>query len=708
LKQSIDAFLKPYKLNSTEQLLAAQNIMDFIASEDLKYHIINNLTIHHTYNDDLLIAKQLSEPDYNTVIDIVKAETLQWLIWYFSNLNLIALETKEDESFFGFWKNRVKLNNGRLHNMFENLPNQPTELIEYLVAEFNIPVSMQEQYFMQVLWQIKGWVGYFKWSNQFKDNPWVIHRAAVIDILAVWLSYEWFYWNKTSKKLPLKFITADTDNLCVNVAWQQYRVSKAGSIEISMTNSDLLFILIKAKELAEQSDLLQKINIKKTISATKPDAQFIFCIDVRSEGLRYQIEKIGRYHTYGYAGFFGFVYQLQQNSGRVTCQCPALIEPEIVVKVNNFKQSLVIRSSNLLLRVIDKLKSGLLSAFASYEMFGLGFLPKLLCKTYFSKSYIAVQDQFDISQIDIQQAAVGIKQFLQTIGLVQQFAETVVLIGHRAQTDNNPYQASFDCGACGGNAGDSNAIITCNLLNNNEVRRELNKLGIDIPVSTVFVAASHNTTTDQVYWYNAVTNSATTQKIVALQKQVEQASRALRIEREQRLPNTGRTAWQRAADWAEIMPELGLVNNKAFIVAPREFTMEQDFQQRVFLHSYNPQLDSDGAVLESIMLGPMLVAHWINMQYFFSTLFPDTYGSGNKAIHNIIPNLGVMEGNLSDLKTGLPIQSISYKQRWLHVPLRLQVILYAKQSHVDAILAKHQQLANLVAGDWIFLTVIQP
>ncbi len=45
------------------------------------------------------------------------------------------------------------------------------------------------------------------------------------------------------------------------------------------------------------------------------------------------------------------------------------------------------------------------------------------------------------------------------------------------------------------------------------------------------------------------------------------------------------------------------------------------------------------------MSAPMVVANWINLQYFGSVARPDIFGAGNKLLHSVVGgNLGVIEG----------------------------------------------------------------
>ena len=104
------------------------------------------------------------------------------------------------------------------------------------------------------------------------------------------------------------------------------------------------------------------------------------------------------------------------------------------------------------------------------------------------------------------------------------------------------------------------------------------------------------------------------------------------------------------------------------------------------------------------MTAPMLVTHWINWQYHASTCDPTRLGSGNKVLHNVVGGtLGVFEGNGGDLRIGLSRQSLHDGQRWMHEPLRLTVVIDAPQAAIDAVIAKHAVVSQLVEGGWLHM-----
>ncbi len=303
---------------------------------------------------------------------------------------------------------------------------------------------------------------------------------------------------------------------------------------------------------------------------------------------------------------------------------------------------------------------------------------------------------------------------LQAMGLRGPVPALLVLLGHGSQSANNPQAAGLDCGACCGQSGEINTRLLAGLLNEVEVRAELCKRGHDLPAHCHVLAGLHNTSTDevQVFAHEAVptTLQPSWQR---LRQALDEAAVRVRRERAAKLglapvqEQPGKLLdllRRRARDWAQTRPEWGLAGNAAFIAAPRSRTRGVDLQGRAFLHDYDWQQDGEGCLLELIMTAPMVVAHWINLQYFTSTTDNLRFGSGNKLLHNVVGgHIGVFEGNGGDLRIGLARQSLHDGRQWMHRPLRLHVVIDAPQAMIDRVIAAHAVVRDLVHNGWLHL-----
>jgi uncharacterized protein YbcC (UPF0753/DUF2309 family) len=493
-------------------------------------------------------------------------------------------------------------------------------------------------------------------------------------------------------------------------------------------------VWLAAYEGHYRDELLGSLRRQDAPPRARPAAQAVFCIDVRSEGLRRHLEAVGPYETIGFAGFFALPVRYRSwGSAEGVDLCPVLVRPstEIAERPLGGPNSAASRQLTArqgiaaAQRAFVHAKKGSVSQFVLAEAGGILAGPIVIAKTLLPDRYQAARRWArqvlatpPATFIDAEPApgvmsdeeqALFAEAALIGMGLTSSFAPVVLLCGHGSTTENNPYGSSLDCGACGGNKGGPSARAAAAILNRRATRHLLGERGIVVPDETVFVAGEHDTTTDTVTILDThLVPRSHQDAVAALQRSLERAGTAAAAARLPWLPggaSQGRSAPpnKRAADWAQVRPEWGLARNAAFIIAPRAVTAGVDLAGRCFLHSYDPGVDLDGVALETILTAPMVVAHWINAQYYFSTVEPGILSAGDKTAHNIVAGIGVVQGAGGDLKVGLPRQSLYDGQRAYHEPMRLLVVVQAPLELLEQVIARNSVLRELFDGQWVHL-----
>lgn len=599
------------------------------------------------------------------------------------------------------------------------MPEDSALALQLLLDKIGVGEGQVVDYLTRHFSQLVGFASHLKWRQAQGDSQ------LLNDYLAMRLFYEWQYAGPVLARYYDPAIKPWTQLSPVS-GYESSVVSREG--DYARLWQDAYELNYQNRLLAELTEARQKVHDQKA----SPLCQLVFCIDVRSEPIRRNLEKLGPYATFGFAGFFGFAMQFKSLGSALSLDlCPVLIKPSKSVteidKDGSCQRKLNLQS--LLATAVQlrkRLKSSLLGAFGLVEAFGLASALPLFARTLaprqYESAFQAVGRQFcghgrpeiDASAFSLEEKIALARANLKAIGLSRELAPVVVLCGHKGHSQNNPYASALDCGACGGNSGGASARLAAHILNDREVRFGLASQGVPIPDESVFIAAEHNTTTDSFEFYDVPDLTTFQEQIFErLQADLERAGALVREERRQTLPMSVIAGMNepscRSVDWAQVAPEWGLAGNAAFIAAPRSVTAAVNLEGRSFLHSYDCSQDEDGSVLELIMTAPMVVAQWINMQYYLSTMDNEVFGSGSKVVHNVVGDFGVMQGALSDLKIGLPAQSVmSAEGERMHEPMRLLVVIRAGTEAIDKVLKKHEPVASLVRNRWLHLVAMNP
>ena len=614
------------------------------------------------------------------------------------------------------------------------LPADPLATIAQVVEALGIPERAVEDYLHRALFDIGGWAAYARylvWESELyggKDDT-------LVELLAIRIA--WGYALFKERTDP-----------ALQEAWREAMEAAAALPRDEQLGDDpelaVDLILQHAFEHAWQRKLVARL--ADNMARPRPAAparkalQAAFCIDVRSEVYRRALETVcPEAETVGFAGFFGFpIEYIPIGRTKGGAQCPVLLTPaftvcEHVKHASGEEETEVLGLRLLRRRAYKAWKSFKLSAVSSFtyvETMGLTFAGKILSDTLgltrpvqdpntdgIDRSVIGrIGPRLEPREVggratgfDAGQRVAMAEAVLRAMSMTEDFARLVLLAGHGSTTVNNPHASGLDCGACGGHTGEANARVAAAILNDAGVRKGLVAKGITIPADTWFVGCLHDTTTDEIRLYDLDDLPSTHgEDLAKLKEWLAKASVLARMERAALLglpkdAAVDRQVLARSRDWSQVRPEWGLAGNAAFIAAPRARSQGLELHGRSFLHNYEWAKDDGFKVLELIMTAPMVVASWINLQYYGSTVNNRAFGAGNKVLHNVVGQIGVLEGNAGDLKVGLPWQSVHDGTRFVHEPLRLNVFIEAPRDAIDAVIAKHASVRDLVDNGWLHL-----
>ncbi len=856
-----------------------------ITPEDLCNELINSIAYKNTLYDviDLLKNTSISE----TVDELTIKAAISFLDEGQSVIGMPNREKgffkAWREMALRNWRYLIRTGRG-IESIIGDME-EPEEVIDTILKSLKIPEELWEGYITLELAKLKGIVGFIRWRSHNKNYYWQIkYPIDVVDYTAVRLAISKAVMDHYAKEMAdysslVAFLTENKSKAFLLYEYNsghgpgelieeipEYLNSPEGYIEDYVekrakiiAENHLIFLdkwlsklnfrveELKMEEVLELLNLYEEfyeaegyiwlnaleetfiekivnnVNTEVADKESTPIAQALFCIDVRSERFRRNLEAVGDYKTYGIAGFFGVPMAfVELTKGHEEYLCPVLIKPRnVVIEIPKEFEYHHHGYSHLVEEILHDLKQNVFTPYITVEAIGFLFGFDFIGKTFMPLEYSRIREkvveeklstdilidklsreeienivstvyeitvrkvlkhEFNISEEKLDKDVIsevvkvsmeggdysealeslGISKHIQkdlfeklrnvyrvergyrdltierlknigfsdeekatmlanalmAIGLTENFSQIILVIGHGSKSDNNPYESALDCGACGGAAGLHNARVFCKIANDKKVREILKeKFGIEIPEETIFIPGLHNTTTDEVSLHDLEYVPAKYKiTIQRIREDLEKARLLSSSERYIELFGEGgeleyekmKEIEKNAYDWSQVRPEWGLSGNFAFIIGDRNLTSKADFGGKVFLHSYNYKIDQKGFLLETILSGPLIVGEWINMEHYFSSTDNEVYGSGSKVYHNVVGRIGVMSGNLSDIRTGLPAQTVLKGDIPFHNPVRLIVLISAPFDFALSVINRIYKVRELIKNRWINVIIFDP
>lgn len=465
--------------------------------------------------------------------------------------------------------------------------------------------------------------------------------------------------------------------------------------------------------------------------ANIPSFEAFFCIDDRSCSLRRYIEQFDpNCSTYGTPGHFGIdAFFLSKNAKHYSKICPQPVQPKHLIKEVTVERS---NESDLYFNksLHDPFKGWLitqtLGLWSAIKLMFNIFKPSLSPATSLSFSHMSNLSNLTVENrsrfhyrnnlqigYTVEEMAERVKTVLVCTGATTHFAPLIYIIGHGSSTTNNTHYAGYDCGACSGRPGSVNARTFSYMANHAVVRETLKLSGIIIPEATEFIGGMHDTTRDEILFFDEEflspqnkerhrENTFVFEKALELNAK-ERSRRFLSIDSTQSAEEVHRLVKKRSVSLFEPRPELNHATNALCIIGRKNLHDHLFLDRRSFLNSYNYEMDPDGKYLLFILNAAAPVCGGINLEYYFSRVDNERLGAGSKLPHNVIGLIAVANGFEGDLRPGLPKQMIE-----VHDPLRLMMIVEHDPEVVLKVLKSSNSLYEWFINKWMHLSVINP
>ncbi|MEC3465523.1 Na-translocating system protein MpsB, partial [Bacillus thuringiensis] len=534
--------------------------------------------------------------------DIINYHIIKWCKLYLDDSGSSWTMPNREKGFYRAWQHLIKFDPALSKNerkVLKDWPQDAQVALARALSELGISESNIQAYLEGHLLSLPGWAGMIRWRSQQS----IQEQELLIEYLAVRISMElaitkpylplknqkvekkvaivpliasWIYWGNISTREWLQMPAAEQSELLVFAYRFDENIRRK--------------LWLEAWEQTHAEQLRKKITSKQRATNDKKRvlAQLAFCIDVRSEPFRRHLEKLGPFETFGIAGFFGLpIATSELGSNNNHPSLPVILKPKHQIKeltneneLKSYEQRKRVGSS--VRYTFKTMKQNVLTSMALPELSGPLFGLQMVTRSFvprgvggfirnLRKTMLQKPDTtFSLNHVHDTKGEIPIgftkeekvnyvRQALKMVGLTEKFAPLVVMCGHSSQSTNNPYAAALECGACGGAAGGFNARVFATLCNLPEVREALFAEGIKIPEDTIFAAAEHKTTVDELEWSYVPKLSKTAQEAVdcieTIMPNVRQHANRERLSQlpnfKTKIKNPSKEAHRFAEDWSE-------------------------------------------------------------------------------------------------------------------------------------------------------------
>lgn len=493
----------------------------------------------------------------------------------------------------------------------------------------------------------------------------------------------------------------------------------------------MLQVWQEAYEWSYYDEVLAGIKYVKPVdqSSDIPSFQAMFCIDDRECSIRRHLEFLDpACATFGTPGFFNVEFYFQPEFGKFhTKVCPAPMTPKFLIKETADHKKLPKDAH------FNQTSHSLVRGWVSAQTLGFWSALKLVSNIFRPSSsalevssfkhmdpdgsltieYQGVQEGGLQVGFKVTEMADRVEGLLKSIGLLDKFSPLIYTIGHGASSINNTHYAGYDCGACSGRPGSVNARVIAQMGNDPRVREILTSRGIEIPETSQFLGGLHDTTKDEIVFYDTEILSQTNKLLHRINQvlfaksldvnAMERSRRFATMSKSTSIISIHEKVKKRAFSLFEPRPEYNHATNSLCIVSRKSTIKGLFLDRRAFLNSYDYRKDPEGVALTRILGAAAPVCGGINLEYYFSKMDNEKLGAGTKLPHNVMGLIGVANGADGDLRTGLPYQMVE-----IHDPIRLMLIVEQYPEVVMGVLLKNPATYEWIKNYWVHFVVIDP